>query len=184
MRRFLALLLFAPVGLLACATGWQVNPSRDYAVVINGMNEDQSAIIMGVASEWQTTTNGFVTFHGAPSSAWGKAAGNTVTITINGMPGAEIQHEDGEGVLGYQIAMGEDSYVQLPNDAPFASLLAETTRHELGHTLGLKHTGAGTIMCADIQCAAQTITCADVQQLAAVWGCYEGFTNDLAVCDE
>jgi len=153
--------------LTGCATGWQANPTRDYAIVIEGLSADQSATVMQVADEWVAATGGFIHFHGATFTAPLDAA----TITITGLPTDSIQRQDGEGVLGYQLATGENSQVQLPNDT-FDTVFAETTRHELGHTLGLKHTAAGTIMCADLQCAAPTITCADVQQLCTIWNCY------------
>jgi hypothetical protein len=41
---------------------------------------------------------------------------------------------------------------------------AQTRLHEMGHSLGLVHTGAGTLMCKDSLCAAETITAADVEQ--------------------
>ena len=46
----------------------------------------------------------------------------------------------------------------------------QVLRHELGHSLGLRHTEAGTIMCANVDCASQSITCADVNQYLTLRG--------------
>jgi hypothetical protein len=39
--------------------------------------------------------------------------------------------------------------------------------HELGHGIGLLHTGPGTVMCGDVECSADAVTCRDVEQFWA-----------------
>lgn len=40
----------------------------------------------------------------------------------------------------------------------------ETAAHELGHDMGLSHTGAGSVMCATLSCAAPGVTSVDAAQ--------------------
>ena len=48
--------------------------------------------------------------------------------------------------------------------------LSEVWRHEIGHSLGLLHSRAGTLMCEGIECASPNITQADVAQYLKVSG--------------
>lgn len=52
--------------------------------------------------------------------------------------------------------------------ATAAWALPEVWRHEIGHALGLAHTGAHTLMCDGISCAAPNITRADLEQYLRV----------------
>jgi hypothetical protein len=51
-----------------------------------------------------------------------------------------------------------------------ASLTQQTTAHEIGHALGLQHSGAGTLMAADVPDQAHAVTAADVNQFWSVRG--------------
>jgi hypothetical protein len=55
------------------------------------------------------------------------------------------------------------------SDCP-ENMKPEVWLHEMGHALGLVHTGPGTVMCASFQCAAKTVTAADVAQYELVRG--------------
>jgi hypothetical protein len=72
--------------------------------------------------------------------------------------GCTIWHRD---LLNQWVYTGwANVYVQDPADGG----TAQTRLHEMGHSLGLVHTGPGTLMCKDVLCAAETITAADVEQ--------------------
>ncbi|HXX70210.1 MAG TPA: matrixin family metalloprotease [Polyangiaceae bacterium] len=51
-----------------------------------------------------------------------------------------------------------------------AQLFQQTAAHEMGHALGLKHQGTGTLMAADVQNQNPTITPADIDQFWSVRG--------------
>jgi hypothetical protein len=50
------------------------------------------------------------------------------------------------------------------------SLIRQTMAHEMGHALGLRHTGRGTLMAPEVPDQAHSVTPADVQQFWAVRG--------------
>lgn len=52
--------------------------------------------------------------------------------------------------------------------ATSAWALPEVWRHEIGHALGLRHTGPNTLMCDGVECASPQITRADVEQYLKV----------------
>jgi hypothetical protein len=51
-----------------------------------------------------------------------------------------------------------------------SSLIEQTTAHEMGHAVGLHHTGPGTLMAADVPDQAHGVTSADVSQFWSVRG--------------
>jgi predicted Zn-dependent protease len=144
--------------MVSCGTGWQPNPTHNYHVQISpAFTIDQSTAIMNGVLVWQERSNGFVTFDGDPTAT-------TDVITIDLGTAQTITKEFGGGVIGETTYEGVSSRIALTSTLD-PSLFAQTVQHEIGHALGLKHTIAGTIMCADTGCAAQTVTCADVARL-------------------
>ncbi len=156
--------ILATLALTGCM--WQVNPTHHYNLDIQtGFTADQYGLIIGAADRWTAATDGMITFG---LIGW---KGDPTTITVTGMPKADLQAQWGAGLAGVTwLTGGENSDIYLSTDVSDDTFM-HTTEHELGHALGLDHTGPGTLMCKDNGCASQDITCADVEQFCRIWGC-------------
>ncbi len=151
--------------LVACqCIYWQANPSHHYNLDIEGgfTGKEYTLILQG-ADRWRDATDGEITFGLIGYS------GDPSTITIHGMTVAEIQAKYGPEVGGECTPYGEPSWIDLSNDIDSATF-EHVVEHELGHSLGLKHTGPGTVMCDSTGCSSEHITCADVRQFCQIWG--------------
>ena len=77
--------------------------------------------------------------------------------SVEGMP---------DDVVGWTITQPDekssDIYVKTYMTPPF--LESEVWQHEIGHALGLQHTGRNTLMCRTTACSAMNVTPADLQQ--------------------
>jgi hypothetical protein len=58
----------------------------------------------------------------------------------------------------------KERWVYLDTDAVPEADFPQVAAHELGHAMGLVHTGPGTLMCASAKCASPTVTQADDDQ--------------------
>lgn len=149
--------------LLGCSSD---NPDHHYHLVIaSDFSPDQQQAIYDAASDWQTSTNGYVTFDGAPSP-------NDVIHFYTATP-SQIAFEFGGGYIGYDQTSGQSSTISLLTSLD-AQTFHQTALHEIGHALGLVHTPPGTIMCADSACATLIVTCGDQKQLmhTTLPGCF------------
>lgn len=155
------------VGLLfvgaACSSA---NPSHHYHVEIaSDFSADQQQAIFDAADEWQKSTNGYVSFDGAPAT--------TDVITFRTATPSQITFEFGGGYIGYDQTSGQSSNISLLTTLD-PQTFHQTALHELGHALGLVHWPPGNIMCANSTCATLVVTCGDQQQLmhATLPGCW------------
>lgn len=164
--------ILAPLALMACM--WQLNPTHHYDLDIEtGFTSDQHKMIVQAGESWTAATNGMIIFGQIDH------AGDPTTITVTGMPIADLQSKWGDGTAGVcWWTGGENSDLYLSTDVD-PDTFKHIALHELGHALGLDHTGSGTVMCAYNSCASHGITCADVEQFCRIWNCNAW---DLPIC--
>lgn len=111
----------------------------------------------------------------------GACTGESFEICVRRAPVAEVERiaaEHGDPTPAGAVKDGEthgpswpggNSEVWVSYDAPDVGWsLRHTFAHEIGHALGLRHTGEGTLMCAWVECAARNVTPADVEQYLAI----------------
>ncbi len=142
---------------LACAVGWEANPTNHYHLKIPpSFTSDQAQMITDAATEWQKRSGNYVTFDADPRARFD-------VITFEGGDAFEMSRNF-DGALGESIFDGQSTTIVI-YDGLDATTFHQTVMHEIGHAIGLVHTGPGTIMCKDTGCATHEVTCADVQQL-------------------
>jgi hypothetical protein len=59
--------------------------------------------------------------------------------------------------------------------------MTKIVAHEFGHAMGLSHDVPGTVMCEDVNCAANKVTCGDVAQFWRVRGGPAAFAHACGV---
>ena len=142
------------------------NPNHHYDLFVSdNFSESQANMIIASATEWQTQTGQFITFSGTSFD------GGPETISVYAAPNGMTLDQDCGGdsnVIGCEYNESIPSKIFIDTSLS-DGLFAMTSLHELGHSIGLRHTLSG-IMCASAQCASPVVECIDVQQICSVWG--------------
>ncbi len=144
---------------LGCTVGWEPNPTRHYHLKIDAtFSDDQRQAIVDAATEWQKSSGDYVTFDVDP-----RAPDDVISFESKSW---FTMSREFDGSLGESIFHGQSTDIVILDGLEGITFL-QTVTHEIGHAIGLVHTGPGTIMCKDSMCATTEVTCADLQQLEA-----------------
>ncbi len=142
--------------LLAIACSGAPTPRHYHLDIAQAFTVAQANAILDAATEWQTSSGGFVSFDGQAST--------TDVIHVHPSTAADIAAEFGGGAWGFD-RNGSDSATIAMLSTLDAESFHQTALHELGHALGLVHMPPGNVMCASSTCATLVVTCGDLDQL-------------------
>jgi len=141
-----------------CRCSWQLNETHHYQYYIeDGFTIDQQGIIINSFLEWEYLTDKTVSFEPVIIPE-GQHLIHIYPGTIK-----TLDHRAGLTTPYYET-------IKLATDQ-INENFRKTALHEVGHSIGLSHTGQGTIMCATLGCTNLDITCADLEQFCEVWRC-------------
>ena len=143
--------------LLVALLGCGVPQASHYVVGIDpAFTPSARATVLLALANWEAATDGEVTFE----------VGGEPDIRVHASNFAQAD-AIAPGSLDVTVTRGSES------DAYIVDLDLVPVEHEIGHTIGLHHTGAGTVMCAAIGCQPSAISCPDAQQYERAHGLFE-----------
>ena len=160
------------VVVLVCVTGCTAPIGDHYTVVVDPkLSPKYTVAVFEAYANWVEMLDGKLSIDYSTTHV---CQGVSSEICIHASSHAWIVANGGsKGSVGFTEHhwWGDRSDVYLPivedENATPATLLTIVT-HELGHSVGLLHTQANTIMCFGIECASPTITCDDADQYNVV----------------
>ena len=155
--------LFAAAMPLFLLTGCYTVHVDSYTVYISPDLTPAHAIeVMHGMDSWQEMSAGMITFTPVVSDHQCVMTGEICVRPVT--------YDLGNGKVGYTDRSAEDaSNIVLDESVPDEEF-HPLVRHELGHALGLNHTGPGTVMCGDYYCGSKDVTCADAQYAMSLRG--------------
>lgn len=163
--------LFVSILVCGCGQSWEKNPSREYPVWVSDQftEEQQTQLTKGVRT-WESALNGYLSFSFTTAE----------TSSIRFIPSTIEELQRTQGIaqklgsdsnkqrIGFCNYHGSGSRIQIAVDID-ALDFKWVTLHEMGHALGLRHSGPKTVMCDVDTCASPEITVTDLEQFYSVW---------------
>jgi hypothetical protein len=149
-----------------------------YAVTIEGFTDEQAKVVVEACRIWESSVADPARLRLFVNVNVPCDMGHDDAICIDASSTAELKDDPKFERYGVTYHRRRDVQPQASID-PMGSMiflatdtndLRQTAEHELGHALGLVHTGPGTVMAPEVQEAAPDVTDADVAQFLKVHG--------------
>lgn len=171
MKYLLAMIFVS--SLVACSP-WDKG-TGNYKVYVDGnFADNEQTLIQQAVTKWETSTDSFIKF--SYTKQWDRQD-DLITISPSTYPALTtlVDEKQGDkivdGVLGLTTYEGQSSVIMIAEELRNQVTFREVAEHELGHALGLQHTGKNTVMYHSVDGAAKEVVCADVEQLCDIWDC-------------
>lgn len=163
-------------------------PIHKTLYIDRNLSEEELFTITAAAMEWHLATNSLITYDVVRLPHKNIDIENSIVIVIVSADFPEIialdsaeQQEEGTH-MGYYHERGYVPYIGLVpgriEDREYKAVIL----HELGHSLGMKHTddvsGIGTLMYPNIDGGANKITDEDLQAFCQIYGCNASKLHD------
>lgn len=181
--------LMIAIALLICMPGCAYKWDTSYKVKIDPtLSVVQQDEVLSAMSNWRAVVTDTLVFTPSIETCGSAGIGE---ICVHASTGAEVDARLGLAAhtLGGGNAIGDTDQghnsadIYLPLDLIAAdigddmnaggALFQQVVSHELGHSMGLSHTGPGTIMCAAVSCASLVPECEDGNQYASIRNGFE-----------
>jgi hypothetical protein len=169
---------FALLSALVLAMTSCAGAPSSYSVVIDGFTPEQTMVVVEACRTWERAVADPSRLRLFINVDMPCDLGHDDAICVLPTTMAEIAEGNGVERFGVTYHRRQDVQPQATVD-PLGSLIyvatdtgdvKQTSEHELGHALGLVHTGPGTLMAPYVQEAARDVTPADVEQFLKVHG--------------
>lgn len=152
-------------------------PVHKTLYVDRNLSDDDFDLIVSAAYEWHAATKNMVSYDVVRLPHQNIDAKNSIVIVIVSIDFPQVITLDTPDTisLAYYDDSGTVPYIGLVPDRIQDAMYKTVIMHELGHSLGLKHSdiieGIGTLMYPYIDIGSDKITHADLQQFCQIYGC-------------
>ena len=178
MNKTIALALFV-ASFTGCA--FVDRPGQNYTVYIDPAFGDRTADVVNAFDDWATKVQWHSPHFDITIYNLTCDSSCTHVITIHPETLEQISNHRGTDDLGYthrewsyNLFDGNNDwsniYIGSDMQGNEAQYFDETIKHEIGHSLGLVHTGCGTLMRFSPTCASPDIAAGDIEQYEQVRG--------------
>lgn len=160
-----SILIFSAIFAMGCG-GWN-RGDICHIHIEDGFSSDQISLIKESSNDWSNALDGYIEFEYDSTPSYYDHLMNIHPTLME-----TLRSEHSKVIVGwtsYYSIRSEGGFTEISVDIPNKDF-GLAIKHEMGHVLGLTHTGVGTIMAPLVGEMSERVTQTDVDQFYQHWG--------------